>query len=64
MEDLLEAFVKDTKLSHDQVIKALKDMNSKKDIRDVFQASIRYVCNTCFSLHVGVSNDSIADFKM
>ncbi|XP_061173239.1 cilia- and flagella-associated protein 36-like [Saccostrea echinata] len=38
IQKLLDAFIKDTGISHDQVIKALQDMNKKKDIKEMFQS--------------------------
>ncbi|XP_052275295.1 cilia- and flagella-associated protein 36-like isoform X2 [Dreissena polymorpha] len=35
--------MKDTKLRHDQIMSALKDMNSKKDLREVFQGLFELV---------------------
>ncbi|XP_053389654.1 cilia- and flagella-associated protein 36-like [Mercenaria mercenaria] len=43
VEALLDAFTKDTKLTHDEVIQALNDMNSKKDIREVFHGLFELV---------------------
>ncbi|KAL4238980.1 Cilia- and flagella-associated protein 36 [Mactra antiquata] len=43
IEALLAAFCKDSKLSHDEVIQALKNMNEKKDIREVFQGLFELV---------------------
>ena len=37
VETLLDAFTKDSSLSHEEVIRALQDMNSKQDLREVFQ---------------------------
>ena len=52
VEALLDAFMKDTKLSYDEVIKALNDMNSKKDIREIFQVS---ECSTICE-HISTDN--------
>ncbi|XP_022332498.2 uncharacterized protein LOC111130096 isoform X1 [Crassostrea virginica] len=38
IQKLLDAFMKDTGISHDQIIKALHDMNRKQDIKEMFQS--------------------------
>ncbi|GFR66891.1 cilia- and flagella-associated protein 36-like [Elysia marginata] len=43
---LLEGFRTDTGLSHDQIIKAMKDLNSKSDLRDIFQVLFEQVLAT------------------
>ena len=34
---MLEGFRTDTGLTHDQIVTAMKDLNSKPDLRDIFQ---------------------------
>ncbi|GFN82346.1 hypothetical protein PoB_000885200 [Plakobranchus ocellatus] len=43
---LLEGFRTDTGLTHDQIIKAMKDLNSKSDLRDIFQVLFEQVLAT------------------
>ncbi|XP_005098604.1 cilia- and flagella-associated protein 36 [Aplysia californica] len=43
---LLEGFRTDTGLTHDQIIKAMKDLNSKPDLRDIFQVLFEQVLAT------------------
>lgn len=38
IQKLLDAFMKDTGISHDQIISALNDMNKKQDIKEMFQS--------------------------
>lgn len=38
IQKLLDAFMKDTGISHDQIITALNDMNKKQDIKEMFQS--------------------------
>ncbi|XP_062584327.1 cilia- and flagella-associated protein 36-like [Saccostrea cucullata] len=38
IQKLLDAFIKDTGISHDQVIKAVQDMNRRKEIKEMFQS--------------------------
>lgn len=40
IQKLLDAFMKDTGISHDQIITALNDMNKKQDIKEMFQVNI------------------------
>ncbi|XP_041351894.1 cilia- and flagella-associated protein 36-like [Gigantopelta aegis] len=37
IDTLLSSFLTDTGLSHDQILRALKDLNSKPELRDIFQ---------------------------
>ncbi|CAG5130675.1 unnamed protein product [Candidula unifasciata] len=43
---LLEGFRADTGLTHDQIIQAMKDLNSKPDLRDLFQVLLEQVLAT------------------
>jgi hypothetical protein len=40
VDSLLEAYRKDTGLSHDDIIKGMKDLNAKPELRKLFQVCI------------------------
>lgn len=42
---LLEGFRIDTGLTHEQIIQAMKDLNSKPDLRDIFQVHFSNIFN-------------------
>ncbi|XP_069116099.1 cilia- and flagella-associated protein 36-like [Argopecten irradians] len=57
VEKLLEGFIRDSKLTHDELIKALADMNAKPDLREIFQVLFEQIlCTDQFDLFVQLMN--------
>ncbi|XP_033734429.1 cilia- and flagella-associated protein 36-like [Pecten maximus] len=57
VEKLLEGFIRDSKLTHDELIKALADMNARPDLREIFQVLFEQIlCTDQFDLFVQLMN--------